>query len=190
MVITQKKQAVQANKFRWEPDFGVNNKVWLSMEGLSTSRPSRKLDHQRRGPYKITVQKGYAFKLDLPPEMRIHNNFAPDRFRLAADDPLPGQRPPVTEPVEIHSKNKWEVNEIVASRLYYKKLQYQAKWNNADDNPTWYPASNFIGCPHLVQEYHQQYPDKPGPPRRLGAWLEAYNGEKEFEITREDELLV
>ncbi|KAI9035392.1 retrovirus polyprotein [Aspergillus affinis] len=69
-------------------------------------------------------------------------------------------------------------------------LQYQAKWSNADDDPTWYPASNFIGCPHLVQEYYRQYPDKPEPPRRLGAWLEAYNGEEEFEITREDELPV
>ena len=42
---------------------------------MHTTRPSRKLDYKKMGPYKILAKIGSsAYKLDFPPSMKIHNN--------------------------------------------------------------------------------------------------------------------
>jgi hypothetical protein len=54
-----------------EMTFAVGDKVWLSTRNKKTSRPSKKLDYKRTGPYtvgKIINKNGY--KLDLPSTMR------------------------------------------------------------------------------------------------------------------------
>ncbi|TVY89128.1 hypothetical protein LAWI1_G005263 [Lachnellula willkommii] len=38
-----------------------------------------------------------------------------------------------------------------------------------------YLASNFKYAPHQVRDFHQSRPNKPGPPRLLPQWLQAYD---------------
>lgn len=80
----------QANKKRRDPDFDVKGRVWLLTDNIRTDRPSRKLDNQQIGPYRIMAKKGYSYQLDLPASMGIHKVFHASLLRKAHDDPLPG----------------------------------------------------------------------------------------------------
>ncbi|EJT68567.1 hypothetical protein GGTG_13853 [Gaeumannomyces tritici R3-111a-1] len=103
------------------------------------------------------------------------------RHRLAGQSPASTAGAP-TPPNE----NEWEVEEILASRTHYKKLQYQAKWVDWETDQTWYYAEGFKGCPHLLKQYHQDYPEMPGPPVRLEQWLRAHEDGVNVEHHPED----
>src|SRR6202044_2395921 len=71
-------QAVQtqkeyADRHRSEsPPLSPGDEVWLDARNITTTRPCRKLDHKRLGPFKIVKQiNDVAYKLDLPPHMGI-----------------------------------------------------------------------------------------------------------------------
>jgi hypothetical protein len=101
----------------------------------------------------------------------------PEGARPSADT-LPGQVDPEEEPIEVDGNPEWQVDEILDSRIHRGRLQYKAAWVGFDPDPTWYNARGFMGAPQKVKDYHLAYPDKPGPPVRLEAWLEAYRAEK------------
>ena len=71
------------------------------------------------------------------------------------------------EEIVINSEPKYGVDEIIASRLHYGKLQYRANWTGCDLDNQWYNTDGFIGSPYRVKEFHNKYPDKAGPPTRL-----------------------
>ena len=48
------------------------------------------------------------------------------------------------------------------------------KWIGFDEDRTWYSAANFKGSLHRLRDYHQKYPEKPGPPCHLKEWLKAW----------------
>ena len=60
---------------------------------------------------------------------------------------------------------------MLASRTYRGKLQYQVQWRGWDPDPEWYPASNFQNAPAALRRFHNEYPDRTGPPARLNEWL-------------------
>jgi hypothetical protein len=174
--ITQKKNA---DRHRREVDFGVGDEVWLSLKPYKTGRPSKKLDDQNGGKYRIIEKVGNTYRLDLPSSMKIHPVFSPDKLRKAANDPLPGQEDDPAEPIEINGEQEWEVEEVLSARLRRKKLQYRIKWIGHDHDPEWYPAQNFKGSPHKIRDFHDRYPDMPGPPRRLTEWLRFWETDDE-----------
>ena len=86
----------------------------------------KKLDSQMEGPYKILGRVGNDYRLvDLPPSIKVHPIIAAARL----SDPVPGQHPDPPPPIEVNGEAEWEVEKILASRLFRKKtLQYRAKW--------------------------------------------------------------
>ena len=56
------------------PEFKVGDMVFLDASDIQTTRPSRKLSHQRLGPFPINSQVGNsAYRLRLPMSMgRLH----------------------------------------------------------------------------------------------------------------------
>jgi hypothetical protein len=65
------------------------------------------------------------------------------------------------------------VEYILASRISRRKLQYRVKWFGYNNDPKWYPAWNLKNAPISIQDFHNQYPDASGPPKRLAEWLQA-----------------
>jgi hypothetical protein len=169
---SQRRQKAQADKHRREVDFDVGDEVLVSNRSWDTGRPSRKLDHQAAGPYRIVEKVGNSFKLDLLEGMNVHPVFSPDKLRLASHSrPLPGQIVDPPPPVIIDGEQEWEVDEILDSRIRWKKLYYRVQWLGHDPDPKWYPAEDFSNAPWRLREFHEKYPDKPGPPALLDEWL-------------------
>ena len=56
--------------------------------------------------------------------MKIHDVFSPDKLRKAVNNPLSGQIQEPPEPIEINNDEEWEVEQILDSQIYWKKLQY------------------------------------------------------------------
>jgi hypothetical protein len=183
----QERQKKQADRHRREIDFEVGDNVWVTTKEWRTERPNRKLDSQMEGPYPILERVGNAYKLDLPPSIKVHPVIAASRLRKAADNPVPGQHPDPPLPIEVNGEAEWEVEQILASRLLRKKtLQYRAKWIGYDTDPMWYNAENFKGSPYKLRDFHMSNPSAAGPPVQLPYWIECWEQDKEPEDRSDD----
>ena len=115
------------------PPFKVGDLVWRN---ITTTRPSQKLDHRWLGPFRIMEIIGEsksAFKLELPPHMKVHPVFHANT--------LSGRVQPPPLPIIVEGFEEFEVQEILDSRIHYDKLQYLVDWKGYKPHEcTWEPA--------------------------------------------------
>ena len=157
--------STQANKHRKEVAYDVGDYVWLSSKNIQTDRPCKDLEDKQLGPYEIIEKMGASYRLKLPKSFRSHNVFGPNSLRPVANDPLPDQRQEPPKPVVTPEGEEWELDDILKSRYYYGRLQYQVKWDGEGKDRDWYyaDASEFKNAQEVVQDYHKRYPNSPGP---------------------------
>ena len=86
----------------------------------------------------------------------------------------------------MNGEPEWEASKVLASRIYRGKLQYKVDWVGYDPDNTFYDAQNFIGSPFLIKDFHEKYPEAPGPPVRLQAWIEAFGKDEPLTPCNED----
>jgi len=153
----------QADKKRKPaPAYKIGDWVWFNAKNLSTQRPSRKLDHRRIGPYKITkVISPYAYEIDFPVTLKHHRVQHVSLLDPADNDPLPGQHNPPPPPVIVDGEEEHYVEEILDARLHRRKLQYLVKF--VGDDQTEWKAAEEVNELEAVDVFHQRYPEKPGP---------------------------
>jgi hypothetical protein len=164
----QAEQAEQANKKRKpDPILAKGDKVWLKRKFVKTTCPSNKLDYKLLGPYAILEKIGTkAYKLELPPSVKIHPVFHLSLLEPATTkySPIPGHTKPPPPAIIVDGQQEWEVEEIIDSRYYRKQLQYKVKWKGFhDEDKTWYPSSNFDNSPEAIKDFHRKYPRKAAP---------------------------
>jgi hypothetical protein len=68
--------------------YRVSNKVWLSLENITTDRLLKKLDAKYAKYIVIEIVSSYSYRLDTP--LEIHNVFYTRLLKLAKSSPLPG----------------------------------------------------------------------------------------------------
>jgi len=149
-----------------KPDLNLpsGDMVWLLPRNIRTTRPYKKLDYKKIGPFKILARIGEsAYKLDLPPSMRIHNKFHISLLELHHDDKFSSQRAQPPPPIMIEGEPEYEREQIINSRLHYGKLQYWPKWTGypPEHDKVWYPYADFENTGIAKQQFHQKYPRKP-----------------------------
>lgn len=171
MQLAQDRYSKQANKTRRPVDFDVGDKVWVSAKTWRTERPSKKLDYQQLGPYEIIAKEGHSFRLDLPPNIKVHPVFHASKLRKDSNDPLPGQRLDEGLPIVVEGGQEWEVDKILGVRVVRKQLRYRVQWVGYDTDADEYLPEDLNHAPLALKAFHDEYPDLPGPPKNLGYWL-------------------
>ena len=79
------------------------------------------------------------------------------------------------------------MDKILAAKLLRGKLLYRASWVGYDEDLNFYPASDFKYSPHKLRNFHTEYPQQPGPPRRLVDWIKAWEqGRDSYEDLADD----
>src|SRR5271156_3315907 len=90
---------------RWTPapEYKPGDKVYLDASNISTTRPSKKLSHQRLGPFPVIAKvSNGVYRLRLPPSMsRLHPVFNVVKLTMAPSDLIKGHRPHPPLPPEI-----------------------------------------------------------------------------------------
>jgi len=164
-----------------KPDLNLQSgdMVWLLPRNIRTTRPCKKLDYRKIGPFKILARIGTsAYKLDLPVSMRIPNTFHISLLKLYNNNKLPSQKSKPPPPIVIEGEPEYELEEIVDSPLHYNKLQYRAKWTgySPEHDKTWYPADNFENADLAKQNFHSRYPNKPHLDQTRGTGQQRHTG--------------
>jgi hypothetical protein len=143
------------------PQMQEGTKLWLDARHIRTTRPSRKLDWKRLGPYAVKRKVSpYAYELELPKGLRIHPVHHVSLLEPVAEDPLPGQEVTPPSPVEVDGDQEYQVERLEDFRVYRNQLQYLVQWTGYDQM-TWEPARDIDGL-QAVDVFHDKYPQKPG----------------------------
>lgn len=145
------------------PDFKINDLVWLSSKFINTTRPSKKLDLKRLGPFKILEKIGSsAFRLELLPEMKIHNVFHISLLDPHHANNIPNRTQPPPPPITIEGQPEWEIEQILDSRIHGGALQYKIHWKGYDrSHASWEPPSNLSNSQESIKQFHLQNPNRP-----------------------------
>lgn len=167
----QQRQKAYADQKRRDVEYKVGQKVWLSTKHITLKMVGTpKFLPKYIGPFKVieTVNR-VAYKLELPPCIKIHNVFHVSLLAEYFDD---GRPHPAPLPIITDHGLEYEVEAIIDHR--YKK--YGGHWNNqktkkigqkqvteylihwagyGEEDRTWEPDSNCRNCPDKVQEYWQ-----------------------------------
>jgi hypothetical protein len=93
--------------------------------------------------------------------MNVHPVFHVSLLEPVRGDPMPGQRLPPPEPVIIDREPEYEVEDVVNSRIFRRRLQYLIKWRGWDVL-TWEQATE-VNKLKAIDDFHAQHPNKPGP---------------------------
>lgn len=118
----------------------------------------------------LSEVSSHAQKLDLPLSLKqIHpvlhvsllepNHLNPFLLRL--------EPPPI--PILIGNELEYEVQQVLNSKRANRvgaKLLYPVQWKGykeTTEEHSWEPMSNLENASELIAEFHQAYPDKPGP---------------------------
>ena len=82
---------------------------------------------------------------------------------------FPTQEPIPEPPVILDGEPEYEILEILDSKIDKRrkcKLQYLVRWmgyEGTEEETPWLPASELGHASEVVSDFHQVYPENPGP---------------------------
>jgi hypothetical protein len=82
--------------------------------------------------------------------------------------------------------DEYEVKGILNARMSGQKLQYRVKWLGFKYDPKWYDARNFKNSPYKLRDFHSVNRTHPGPPKRLGIWIQCWEKDRDAEDHPDD----
>ena len=93
--------------------------------------PSQKLDAKKMGPFhieEIVRESQLAYRLQLPPQMKVHPIFHVSLLEPYTVNPFAGRVQEAPPPVEVEGEQEWEVKEVLDSKIVRGKLLYYIEW--------------------------------------------------------------
>jgi transposase InsO family protein len=157
---SQERYSQSANTHRIDLSLMVGDLVFVDARHIKTTRPSKKLDYKKLGPYPIVEKiNSVAYRLKLPSSMRIHPVFhvsllePKSKVRFACQD---FTEPP---PISVQGELEYEVSKVIASRKRRGRLQYLVEWTGySTAERTWEPLENVSNALDLLLEFHNANP--------------------------------
>ena len=155
----QQRQKAYADMHRRDVEFKVGDQVLLSTKNLTLNMVgSSKMMPKYVGPFNVAKRiNQVAYKLDLPPCMKIHNVF---HVSLLNEYKTDGSVHPPPPPTLIGDELEYEVESILMHRDkhpvrgYKIKREFLIKWlGYGPEHNTWEPQANVSNCPELLSEY-------------------------------------
>ncbi|KAK4685054.1 putative transposase, partial [Tremellales sp. Uapishka_1] len=140
------------------PTFKIGDMVFLNRKNIITARPSLKLDQRMLGPFKIieATPSPLAFKLDLPPSMKVHPVFHVNLLEPARSG-IPNQVQDPPPRIEVNGQEEWIIERILdSSRSEDNDYIYLVKWLDfpQSDN-SWEPWDNVHNTGPFKTFYRQ-----------------------------------
>ena len=135
--IAKTKQTTYANKHRRkEPSYKIGDQVYLDTYNLRLLIKQRgrsaKFYPRYIGPFSIlkAKPKTSTYKLQLPPQYKIHPTFHARRLKPAFEnDPALFPERQVTSPPPLDADdNQWEVEKLLDHRTYRRQKQFLVRW--------------------------------------------------------------
>jgi Chromo (CHRromatin Organisation MOdifier) domain len=139
------------------------DKVWLEGKFIPTTRPSKKLEDLRYGPFTIIEKVGpAAYRLKLPPSWRIH-----PVFHEILLTPVYGnhdnEQPP---PDIIDGEEEWEIEAIMDHQRRRGRTEYLIHWKGYPrEERTWVTEKDLRNAEQLLAEYKGKMGEKIGARR-------------------------
>ena len=145
--------------------YKVGDMVLLDNTNLHSTRPARKLDDKRFGPFRIMEQVSPVnYRLDIPRRWHLSTHmFHVSKLRPFIADPT-SITPPPPPPDLIGDHYEYEVETILNSRRTTRgAIQYLVKWKNyGREENSWEPRRNLSNATTAVTEFHRLHPHAPG----------------------------
>lgn len=175
----QDQQAKHYDKRRKHEIFVEGDMVLLSTTNVQPAsiahRPKSKLQPRYCGPFRVSkVISDVAYKLDLPPSMRVHPVFHVSVLKRYMDPkgqfPQRHVEPPL--PLLINDALEYEVEQVLDKRVIRTRgkpiVQYLVKWKGYQDHDnSWEPEENLEHARLMIKDFKKNN-DEDIIPRRRG----------------------
>ena len=153
----------QYNKHHKSVTYEKGDKVWLDIWNFTSEQPLRKLDYPRYGPIVILEKCGtLSYWLQLLKTWKIFSIFNEALLTPFTSPSFPSQElthewPP---PEIINDNKQYEIEEIINSQKWHRKLYYLVKWlRYPHDENTWIPVTETKNCQELIHNFHKSHPN-------------------------------
>ena len=130
----------------------------LNNKNLRTPDESAKLRLRFIGPFRIVKQMSPDnFKLDLPDNLRIHNNFHVNLLKpyIPNDSTLfPNRTVSPPEPIQMIGHVEYEVERIIDIRRRHGRTQYLIKWKGySEHESTWEDEEDCQNARKMIEKF-------------------------------------
>ena len=142
LIKTREQMMNQANKHRKKINYKIESKMFLNERNIITARSFKKLNDKMLDSFQITASVDSFYKLKLSETMYIHDVFHLELLRFVVNDSLSDQKNEFSKSIVINDEDEWEINDILNSWRYRRRLQYRVKWKSYDNDLNWYNADD------------------------------------------------
>ncbi|QRW25683.1 Retrotransposable element Tf2 protein [Rhizoctonia solani] len=159
--LRQSKTRMVAGEVGEPLEFEIGEEAWLDAKNVKLKTLSLKLTEQRLGPFKVTKKiSNRAYRLELPPTMRIHNNFYVGLLSKVKRDKKRSfeNRPP---PVTVDGEEEYEVEGITDMEERNGKWFFRVKWKGyGSEENTWEPRENLKNAEKILEKFEKEMKKK------------------------------
>ena len=162
LIKIRKQMMNQANKHRKKINYKIESRVFLNKWNIVTAKLFKKLNDKMLDSFQIIDLVNSFYKLKLLKTMHIHDVFHSELLHLIVNDSLSDQKYEFSRSIVINDEDKWEIDDILNSRWYRRRLQYQVKWKSYDNDLNWYNADDdeFMNAQEMIDDFHTKYSRK------------------------------
>ncbi|KAF8761020.1 hypothetical protein RHS01_01184 [Rhizoctonia solani] len=159
--LRQSKTRMTAGETGEPISFEEGEEAWLDARNVKLKTLSPKLTEQRLGPFKIIEKiSDRAYRLELPPSMRIHNVFYVGLLsKVKRDDKRAFEnRPP---PVTVDGEEEYKVEGITDMENRNGKWFFRVKWKGyGSEENTWEPRENLKNAKKILKKFEKEMKEK------------------------------